>query len=518
MKRIISMLLTVLLLVPFACPAAMASDVTRDSIVIAEASEWWGLDVTQLDGSAFAQTLIGDSLVTLDKDGNMQPNICSAITVSEDGLTITMTFPEGSYFASGEQLEPEDIVASLERIQKVSPFASQFSTISSMEVSGRDVIFHLDHYSADLYSALSSGFMSVMDKDELEAKSDDELLWDCHPYGQFAIKEYVQGSHVVLTRNPGYVTYNPYVDNKGASAVQEVTVRFITEEFTMAQEFNSGNIQLVMNISANGADQITAANAVRENVVSIPSVNYLEMNLTDPVAADAAVRQAIGLAINREELCEICNNVITPSYSYVTENVRNFNESWAKNYKENYCNDLERAKQVLEEAGWVDTDGDGIREKDGQTLTINYVLGNLLPDTTVAQALQLQLYEAGIMLNLDIQEDSYHYEMLANGDFQMGMSRFGTADPILLLQWALNYFPSFEYVGGEEAFFEAIDQIASNPNPEERTEAIYPLEELLGDSYLVIPLFTTSQIVVYADDVTPPTYMGNGSVFFNDMK
>ncbi len=517
MKRIIAALVSLVMLLSIA-PAALAADVSRDSFVIASPNEWWGLDVTQLDGTAFAQNLIGDALVILDQNGDMQPNMCSAVTVSDDYLTITMTFPEGSYFASGEQLEPEDVVASIERIQKVSPFASQYETITSMEIDGRDVIFHLDHYSADLYSALASTFTTVMDKAELESKTDDELLWDCHPYGMFSIKEYVQGSHLVLTRNPGYVTYNPLVENKGASAIQEITVRFITEEFTMAQEFNAGNVQLITSISSNGADQVTAANAVKATVVATPSVNYLELNLTDGLMSDYTIRQAIGLAINREEFCEICNNIIEPAYSYITERVRNYDSTWAEKYKAEYCNDAEKAKQLLEDAGWIDTDGDGIREKDGQMLTIDYVLGNVIPDTTVAQALQLQLYEVGIMLNLNIQEDSYHYELLANGEFQMGASRFGTADPVLLMQWALNYYPSYEYVGGEEAFFAAVSEISANPNSDERTAAFYPLEELLGASYLVIPLYTTSQIIIYADDVTAPLYAGGGAVYYNDMK
>ena len=169
MKRIIAALVSLVMLLSIA-PAALAADVSRDSFVIVSANEWWGLDVTQLDGTAFAQNLIGDALVTLDQNGDMQPNMCSAVTVSDDYLTITMTFPEGSYFASGEQLEPEDVVASIERIQKVSPFASQYETITSMEIDGRNVIFHLDHYSADLYSALASTFTTVMDKAELESK------------------------------------------------------------------------------------------------------------------------------------------------------------------------------------------------------------------------------------------------------------------------------------------------------------------------------------------------------------
>ena len=91
------MLLTAVMLLALACPAVAEEAALRERFVMVEGSEWWGLDVTQLDGSATAQGLIGDSLVTLDEQGNMLPCIASAVNVSEDGLTITMTISEGMY-------------------------------------------------------------------------------------------------------------------------------------------------------------------------------------------------------------------------------------------------------------------------------------------------------------------------------------------------------------------------------------------------------------------------------------
>ena len=163
--------------------------------------------------------------MTLDENGNMGPNIASEVTVSEDGSTITMTFPEGMYYASGEQLEPEDVIASMERIQKNSHFAFQYATITSMEADGRNVVFHVDHFDAGLYAGLAGSFCTVMDKAELDAKTNDGLLWDCRPYGAYSVKEYVPGSHAVLQRNPAYVTHNPYVENKGAALIEEITIR-----------------------------------------------------------------------------------------------------------------------------------------------------------------------------------------------------------------------------------------------------------------------------------------------------
>ncbi len=517
MKRMVALLIMAALL-GCMCPLASAEE-AHTSLVIADVSEWWGLDVGQLDGTSYTQALTTEPLIVLDADGTLQPCIASAVSMSEDGLTLTMTFDEGMYFANGNTLDPEDVVASIERLQEISPFSSQFSTIESMEISGRDVIFHLSTYAADLTNALASSWVNILDTSEIESKTADELLWDCTPYGLYSVKEYVQGSHVVLARNEGFVTHNPHVENKGPAAVEEVTVRFISEEFTMAQEANLGNIDIIMNISANGADQITREDMVKTHLLANPNINYLEFNLTDSVMSDINIRKAIALAIDRDELCALCDNTIVPAYSYVTDHVFNHNADWAAYYQENFCNDVEAAKALLAESGWSDTDGDGIVDKDGVPLVLHTVTSNIQsPDALVAQGLQIQLMNIGVYLDLDMQEDSYHYDTLINGDFQVGTSRFGCDEPIMLLQWALNYYDSLDVTCGQDAFFAAIDEIAATPDYATRTEMVYGVEQMLGEDVVIVPLYTSLINYVCAQDVTGPTFMGNGRVYFNDMK
>ena len=104
MKRYLAILIAALLAMALlaACgeekPEVEAA--ARETLVLAESSEWWGLDTTLLDGSSFTQGLVADPLVVLDENGNMEPCLASAVEVSEDGLTITLTIPKGMYYAS----------------------------------------------------------------------------------------------------------------------------------------------------------------------------------------------------------------------------------------------------------------------------------------------------------------------------------------------------------------------------------------------------------------------------------
>jgi peptide/nickel transport system substrate-binding protein len=525
MKRIFTFILAAVMLLSLCTFASAENDVVRDSIVLAEqSSEWWGADVTQLDGTSYFQGLMGEPICVKDAEGNLLPNICSEVSISEDWLTITLTIPEGMYYYNGEQVEPEDVVASLKRIQEVSPFSANFAVFTDIVEDGRNVILTLDHYSTDAYNALTQSFVTVMDKDELESKTDEELYWDCHPYGMYYLKEYVAGAYVVLERNPGFKCFNPFVENQGPALIQEVTVRFITEEFTLAQEFNAGNIQYITGLSADGVAQLDQDKAVVDLMLTNPNVNYIEMKLDDDVIGDEVIRKAIALTINREELCALYNDIIIPAYSFATSTIMNYNAQAAEEYTAEFCNDVEKANALLDEAGYVDTDGDGIREKDGMPLMIKFVYGATPFDTIVSQGLQIQLLDnLGIYLDLNEQEDNFHYESLANGDFQMGMSRFNTPDPVQLFQWVLCYFPSFDYLGdygcdGEDAYMALCDAMAQEADPSARTAMVYDLEKLVCGSVLVIPVFTNRQNIVYAQGVTPGLYMGDGQVFFNDLQ
>lgn len=75
----------------------------KDTFTLAD-GEWYGTDLYQQDSWSSGQTLIADVLFTLDQEGgDLLDGICTDLTASEDGLTLTMTVPEGKYYATGEQ-------------------------------------------------------------------------------------------------------------------------------------------------------------------------------------------------------------------------------------------------------------------------------------------------------------------------------------------------------------------------------------------------------------------------------
>lgn len=112
-----------------ACGSDTAAEKDNSQLNIID-SEWRGLDTFQLDETAGAQGLNSSALFQWDPETNtMVDNVCTDWTLSEDGKTATFNVPEGMYYSTGEQVEPEDVVASIEHGLDVSPYSDGYSNI-----------------------------------------------------------------------------------------------------------------------------------------------------------------------------------------------------------------------------------------------------------------------------------------------------------------------------------------------------------------------------------------------------
>ena len=485
MKRYLAILVAAMMTVCMFAGCAgdnNASGGEKETLIIGEADQWWGLDTTLLDGSSYTQGLVADPLVVLDEDGNMQPCIASEVHMSEDGKTITLTIPKGMKYASGEEVLPEDVVASLTRFKEVSPFTTNLASLESMDIDGDNVILHLSEYTSDIAVTLAGSFVTVQDKDTLDVSTDDELLWGAQPYGMYYLSDYVDGSHVDLTRNPGYITHNPYVENKGAAHIETVTVRFISEEFSMANAFNVNDIQVILGISADGLSQVTREDKRVECKSNIPAIEYLEYNVHSEVLSDPKVREALAIAVDRNILVEANKNMI------------------------------------ITDAGWADTDGNGYLDKDGRELTLKIVANDGATEKNTVQSLQIQYKAIGVNLEIEMYTNYYHYDVIYEGKYDIGLEHWGWSEPILTLNMVFTDPQNLITCGVNDEFYDLVAQTSHTPDSNERTKMVGEAERIISDNMLLVPLYSVENNYVFANDVTGIEIVGNGAVFYNDMK
>jgi peptide/nickel transport system substrate-binding protein len=231
-------------------------------------------------------------------------------------------------------------------------------------------------------------------------------------YGPYKMTEWVKGDHISFEPNPNYSGSQPVTTN--------MIYRFFADSTSLAAAQIAGEIDSTSAITGLSVDQAP----YMESVASQGIINYttdgnaasfemLYINYDDPtdgtfqnphpVLSDYNVRKAISMALNRQQMVD----VIYFGQSAVVDQpqlpqMASYNPEWGKiEY------DPEGAKALLEEAGWVDSDADGIREKDGVKASINYLTtsGNP-PRAKAAQVLQQNLADIGIEVATTFQPSS----------------------------------------------------------------------------------------------------------------
>ncbi|HIU27190.1 MAG TPA: hypothetical protein IAD16_02260 [Candidatus Fimisoma avicola] len=478
-------------------------------------SEWRGLDTYQLDETAGAQGLSSSALFQWDPETNsMVDNVCTDWQVSEDGKTATFTVPEGMYYSTGEQVEPEDVVASIQHGLDVSPYSDGYSNIESMDVDGRQVTLHLSEFRSDMQYYFCAGFVTVIDKDELDTMTNEELMWGCHPYGMYALAEdgYVSGSEVKLVKNEGFSCSNPLVENQGAGHFENVSVRFNVEEFTQTEDLKAGNVDLIMSITEAQKIDLEGDDTIVLADTTYPNIDYFEMNTDSPIFSDVNVRTALALSIDREALVDVVDGMIAPAYSMITESMQNYNADTAEWFKANLANDKERAMELLEESGWVDSDGDGIREKDGETLTFTWYAWT--DSTTIPEAMAEQLREVGFDMQIETLDWNYVYESINADDYDAGIEWLSWAEPMLIFN-ACYY--DLNAPGNTDQYYADVEAAATTIDTDARTELVGDLQMHLFENVNMIPMYSELSFTAMNADLQGFNVLADGTAPLNDL-
>lgn len=478
-------------------------------------SEWYGLDAYQMDSSANLQQCVGESLFEWDVDKNeISDGVCTDWKVSEDGKTATFNVPEGMYYSTGEQVEPEDIVASIKHGQEVSPYADGYKNIESMEVDGRKVTLHLTSFKSDMLYNLCGDFMCIIDKDELDKMSNEELMWGCHPYGMYSLEKYVSGSEVKLVRNDKYKTASKLVKNQGKANFKKIKIKFNVESYTALESLKDGSVDMICHIDNDSKNQLKDSDTIKVEDVTYPECNYFELNTNKGLLQDKNLRLAIALLIDREKLCELTDGQTVPAYSIVFDSMQNFSKEAKADFKNNYANDVKRAQKLLKDAGWTEKDKDGYLTKDGQIFELNYYASSSDVSRIIAEGLQGQMAEYGIKLNLNLIDWNYVHEQVKSDDYDIAREGLAWAEPILILNRCYYDQNAPGVLNGQK---DKVYEIASTIDSNERTKKIGELQKEMFKNIDIIPIYTEKQFMAHNKELKGFEIKKDGSYAFNDL-
>jgi peptide/nickel transport system substrate-binding protein len=344
-------------------------------------------------------SLVFNGLVKYDKDVKIIGDLAESWEISGDGLVITFHLRRGVKWHDGHPFTARDVMFTYElTIDPKTPtaYAGDFLKVKKAEVLD-DYTFRVT-YDKPFAPALMSWGSTILPKHLLEGKDITASPLSRHPIGTgpYVFKEWVPGQKIVLVSNPDYFEGRPNIDGN--------IMRIIPDMATMFLELRANGIDR-MNLTPLQYTRQTENNLFRKNFNKYRylsfSYTYLGYNLKHPLFADKRVRQAIAYGVNKDEIIQ---GVLLGLGKEATGPYKP--GTWVYNsHVKTYPYNPGKARELLSDAGWRDTDGDGILDKDGQPFVFEIITnqGNEIR-AKCAEIIQRRLGEIGIKVKIRILE------------------------------------------------------------------------------------------------------------------
>ncbi len=369
--------------------------------------------------SARVYQIVTNGLVKKDPQLNIVPDLAERWE-NPDDKTYVFYLRKGVKFHDGSEFTAEDVKYTFESIldpELKSPHAAVYQKIDHIElVDSYTVKFVMKEVFSPF---LIEMIMPIVPKNTLETMEGKVFTTTLSGTGPFKLVEWTSDEQLVFEANPDYF--------EGAPKLAKVIYRIIPDETVRFLELKQGGIDFVQNAIAPDlvpvAEQTPGLTVLaKESVV----INYLGFNLNDPVLSNAKVRQAMAYAIDRQAMIDyLLNGQATAATGLLSP------ANWAyESDVQTYSYDVEKAKALLDEAGYPDPDGDGPQAR----LKITYKTSTGDLNIRIGEVLQDQLKKIGIEVS-EIQsfEWAKFYNDVIAGNFQIYPLRWvGITEPDIL--------------------------------------------------------------------------------------
>lgn len=352
------------------------------------------LDPSNPGGTLTAQEIfrhIYDGLVIFDENLQPQPNLAKSWTVSEDEREWTFQLHEGVTFHDGTPLDAEAVKYHFDRIlaiEEASSIKSLFAGIEEIRTPDpATIVFRTTAPFGPFLNYLAHGGGGIVSPAGVERWGQDFPL---HPVGcgPYKLEEFVPGESATLVRFEEY--WN------GTPTLERLVFRTIPEDGARAAALEVGEVDTIIPVAVNNVADLESTDGIVVEPKPVITMVYIGFNLSKAPFDDLKVRQALSIAIDRATIVEtILGGFATVADSPMGQGTFGYAPSPTYDY------DPDRAKALLDEAGWIGEDG-GTRQKDGQPLkfTLWTPQDLYIKDVTVAQAAQAYFKDVGAEVEL----------------------------------------------------------------------------------------------------------------------
>lgn len=410
-----------------------------------------------------------------DASQEIQPDLVESYELVDE-TTWEFKLKEGVTFHNGDPLTSEDVKFTLERVAKDSGLREHPNYKQILEVKVIDEMnFQIltDGPQPTMINRLARLGSGMLPKKYIEENGWEHFLKQPIGTGPFQFAEWVRDDRVVLE------PYDNYFEGKNEEWDQLV-FRVIPESSTRVGELLTGGVDIATNMPPNEWERINSNGGTEVISAESNRVLMLVVRQTEgTVTSDPRVREAIDLAINDEALTEfVLGGAGVPTRTRVTPGNAGANPDLFNTY----VYDVERAKELLTEAGYP----------DGLDLTFTSPHGRYLQDREVSEMIAGMLAEVGIRANLEFVEWSSFVEM-RNSKTNKELYLIGFGNSLFDADLAVDLYRSERAAGEIDYKNEEVDQLIAaariNMNPEERSKQYQRIQEIAAEERPHIHLY-----------------------------
>lgn len=427
---------------------------------------------------------VGETLFKFNDNMELEPWVAESYENIDD-LTWKVVIKDGVTFSNGKACDAAAVKACIEDLVAVHERAVADLAIDSIEADGLTLTIKTQEPKPTLMNYLCDPYGCIID---VEAGNADGIVVGTGPY---VATELVTSDHLKLVKNDNYWNGQPKVD--------EITVLTITDGDTLALALQNGDIDAAYGMAYANYPIFENDDYVFTGTPTSRAF-YCQMNYNSKIIQDDAVRKALAMGIDKEGFV----NTLLKGYGAVGVGAFPDNFSFGGDAVSTVGYDPEAAKTVLEEAGWKDTDGDGIREKGGKTLTlkwVSYPSRQELP--LLCESAQATLKDIGFDIQLNITAD--HGTIVSEKDgWDVYAAAFVTAsigDPMYFFTTnCLDDSPKNRGGYHSDELQKLAEEMNATFDTEERSQlAIQMQQQLLDDNAFIFCSFLRMSMITKAN-------------------
>jgi peptide/nickel transport system substrate-binding protein len=381
------------------------------------------------------------------KDSSPVPGLADSWETSEDGLTWTFHLNKDARWHDGKPVTSEDVAYTYQRIldEEQGLYIDAVRQIESIETPDKHtVVFKTGEPSVQMLNTyvyiLPKHIWEDVPADETKSFKNEPVIGS----GPFQAMEWKEGQFARLEANPDYF--------RGAPKIDEVIFQFYDNDDTMVQALKNGDVDYIHQMPINLFRSLENQDGIETNSAPDPGTTHLGFNLYEPTPEaieefdapktstgnpallDPLVREAINWSIDEKVLTEkIVQGEGIPGSTLVPPALPKYHLKLDESEIQGF--DTERSKELLKEAGWEDTNGDGTVDKGGEELELRlFVRSEDKDSVTTGQFIEDWFKEAGIGLETKAMSDTALTDTIYAADFDMFLWGWSSeADPDFIL-------------------------------------------------------------------------------------